>query len=140
MTRQAHVMDAQTLASGLNPQGGAPERPPRSRLAELGSVLEQGCARIDRLDAALEKLASSALTVTELGRRVDALRDDGRRRLERLRAEALKRMDEAPRTVVSAATGVARNGLRTLSSELHALAKRLDGSDAKPSGDGGASA
>jgi DNA anti-recombination protein RmuC len=134
MADKAQRFDAQDKASTptlVPPDTTEPERG-RSRLAELGSVLEHGRTRIDQLDAALEKLAGSTLTVTEIGRRVEALRADGRKRLDQLRADALKKMDEAPRTVISAAAGAARNGLRSLSNELHAMAQRLEGAGRKP--------
>ncbi|HET9596060.1 MAG TPA: hypothetical protein VFP65_10785 [Anaeromyxobacteraceae bacterium] len=135
MARKAQKVSPEEQAVPAGPtlvaeQGTPASTEPRARfrrLAEIGSVLEQGRTRIDKLDAALEKLAASALTVTEIGRRVEALRSDGRKRLAELRADALKRVDEAPGTVISAAAGAARQGLRSISNELHAMAQRLDG-------------
>jgi hypothetical protein len=134
MPHKAHKLHPQhegTSAPTIVPPESSEPEPARSRLAELGSVLEQGRTRLDQLDAALEKLAGSALTASEIGRRVEALRADGRKRLRRLRADALKRMDEAPRTVIHAAAGAARNGLRSLSHELHVMAQKLEGAARK---------
>ena len=133
MARKAQKLSPEDQAAASGPslvaeQGTPASTEPRARfrLTEIGSVLEQGRTRIDKLDAALEKLAASALTVSEIGRRVEALRSDGRKRLAELRADALKRVDEAPGAVISAAAGAARQGLRSLSNELHAMAVRLD--------------
>ncbi len=108
------------------PPTARPEGWVRSRLAEFGPMLVQGCTRLDRFDAALDRFAAGAPTVTEIGRRADVLRAQGRQQLDRLRTTALKKVDEAPRTIITAVTGVARSALHTVSSDLHAIAKRLD--------------
>jgi hypothetical protein len=134
MSRKAQKASPEEQAAASGPtlvaEQGTPastEHRARFNLAEIGSVLEQGRTRIDKLDAALQKLAASGLTVSEIGRRVEAIRSDGRKRLAELRADALKRVDEAPGAVISAAAGAARQGLRSISNELHAMAVRLDG-------------
>jgi hypothetical protein len=129
-----NAQEQASIAEGSSPRAEPEKSGVRSRLAELGSVLEHGRTRIDRLDAALEKIAASALTVTEISRRVQAFRTNGRKQLDRLRTDALKRVDEAPRAFIRGAAGAARNGLRSLSNDLHAVAKRLDGAGTRRQG------
>ncbi len=102
----------------------------RSGLAALGAALERGRGELSRLDASLERLVTSDLTLHDIGRRLTAIQDEGRRRLNRLGTDAVKRLDKTPGAFISAAAAAARSPVQALSKELHGLAERL-GSGAK---------
>jgi hypothetical protein len=131
-TEAGAVVGTPHAPTSRSTSSAAPSSGFRRTLGNLSSAMEQGRSRLDRLDAALGRLAANPPTVTQMRRRVEALRED----LDRLRAGTLKRMDETPATLIVAAANAAHSGLRGASSELHSLAERLKNA-AVPRKDGG---